>query len=277
MSRGRGPVPEIASNGIRMRYEVQGEGPPAVLIAGLSYGLWTWRWVAPLLARSHRVITFDNRGIDGTDKPPGPYSGAMLAQDTLGLMDALDLPPCAVAGLSMGGMVAQELALARPDRVARLALLATNFGGPNCLPPTAPALAAMTDRSGGPRAIAERGLKVNSAPDFPARHPDRVADYFRYREAINMTGESYLAQLQVGLGHNAEARLHALKMPVLILQGDQDVVVPPGNAELLARRIPQAQVRVLPGAGHFLPMERPEEVADLLAAFFSGKPAPRGS
>jgi len=263
-------VPEVTSNGIRLHYQSEGAGPPVVLVSGLSYGLWTWRWVAPLLSGAHRVVRLDNRGVDGSDKPPGPYSTPQMAQDLLGLMDALDLPACTLVGLSLGGFIAQEAALARPERVARLVLMATSFGGPNCLPPPPAALEVMLDREGGPRAIAERALTVNSSAGFPGRHPDRVEEYFRYRERPGTTAGSYRAQLMAGVGHDSEERISSLRMPVLILHGDQDQVVPPGNADLLAKRIPAARVRMLPGAGHLLPMERPEEVAEAISSFASG-------
>jgi len=263
-------MPCVTANGIRLHYEVAGEGPPVVLVSGLSYGLWTWRWVAPLLAaRGLQVVSVDNRGVDGSEQPPGPYTTALMGQDMLGLLDALRLPPCALVGLSLGGFVVQEAALARPDRVGRLVLMATSFGGPSCLPPTREALEAMTKREGGARAVAERGLRVNTSPGFADRHPDRAEAYFRYRERVGMTGESYQAQLMAGVTHDSRARLPALEMPVLILQGDQDLVVPPGNAALLKACVPRAEVRMLPGAGHLLPMERPEEVAEAVGYFLS--------
>lgn len=262
-------MPEVAANGIRLHYQSEGSGPPVVLVSGLSYGLWTWRWVAPLLSGAHRVVCLDNRGMDGSEKPPGPYSTPQMAMDVLALLDALELPACTLVGLSLGGFIAQEAALARPERVERLVLMATSFGGPDCLPPSPPALEAMMNREGGPRAIAERGLAINTAPGFASRHPDRAAEYFRYRERPGMTAESYQAQLAAGIHHDTRARLSGLRMPVLILHGDQDQVSPPGNAELMARRIPGARIQMLEGAGHFLPMERPEEVAEAIAYFLS--------
>ncbi|HZN93203.1 MAG TPA: alpha/beta hydrolase, partial [Myxococcales bacterium] len=194
-------MPDIAANGIRIHYEDEGEGPPVVLVSGLSYGSWTWRWVAPLLTPAHRVIRLDNRGVDGTDKPLGPYTTAVMAQDILGLMDALQLPPCALVGLSLGGFIAQEAALARPDRVERLVLMATNFGGSKAIPPAPAALEAMTNREGGARAVAERALKVNASPGFAERHPDRAEAYFRYRDRVGMTADSYRAQFLAGIAH----------------------------------------------------------------------------
>lgn len=264
-------MPEVQANGIRIHYQDEGAGPPVVLVSGLSYGMWAWRWVAPLLARSFRVVRLDNRGIDGSEKPPGPYSTQLMAEDVLGLMDALRLPPCTLVGLSLGGMISQEVALARPERVERLVLMGTHHGGKNIVPLTPAALEVLMNRTGTPRELAERALKVNMDPGFAGRAPDRLEEYFRYRERLGMTAESYQAQLAAGIGHDAEARLSGLRMPVLIVHGDQDLVVPPGNAELLKKGIPHAQLKLLPGAGHILPVERPEAIADLLATFASGR------
>lgn len=260
-------MPSLQANGISIHYDLGGGGPPVVLVSGLSYGLWTWRWVLPPLRETVQAVSFDNRGVDGTDKPEGPYTTALMAADLLGLMDALELPPATVVGHSLGGFIAQEAALARPDRVRKLVLVASSFGGPRCVPPAAEALRAMTDRTAGARALAERALSVNSAPGFAERCPEIAAAYFAYRERLGMTPGSYQAQLHAGVGHDSEARVGALRMPVLILQGDLDLVVPPQNAELLASRIPQARVEWLKGAGHMLPLERPQEMAELLAAF----------
>jgi pimeloyl-ACP methyl ester carboxylesterase len=238
-----------------------------VLVSGISYGLWIWRWVRPHLEPRVRAVTFDNRGVDGTDKPAGPYTTAMMAEDVLGLMDALGLPAATLVGHSLGGMVAQEVALARPDRVTGLALVGTSFGGPQCEPPTPAALKVLMDRTGDPRAVAERALGVNSAPGFAERCPEIVAEYFRYRERLGMTPESYQGQLQAGLRHDSQARLGALKMPVLILHGELDQVMPFRNAELLAARIPHARVERFAGAGHMLPLERPPELAEQIASF----------
>src|SRR4051812_19248223 len=102
-------MPDVTTNGIKIHYEDEGRGgPPVVLVTGIAYGLWSWYWVAPLLSKDRRVIRMDNRGVDGSDKPPGPYTTAQMAQDLLGLLDALDLPPCHLVGMSLGGFIAQE-------------------------------------------------------------------------------------------------------------------------------------------------------------------------
>ncbi|HVN17023.1 MAG TPA: alpha/beta hydrolase, partial [Anaerolineales bacterium] len=121
-------MPKITSNGIGLYYEIHGSGRPLVLISGLGYSLWQWHRMVPLLAKHFQVITFDNRGVGQSDKPAGPYSAQMLAADVVGLLDALHIEKAIIAGHSMGGFIAQALALGFPERVEKLILCSTNFG-----------------------------------------------------------------------------------------------------------------------------------------------------
>lgn len=265
-------MPKVHANGIDIYYEITGEGPPLLLIAGLGYGTWMWREMTPGLAAHCQVLAFDNRGAGRTDKPDGPYDVHMLAADAAGLLDELGIARAHVMGHSMGGFVAQELALSRPDRVDKLILSATNFGGPNHIPVTPEAMAVLTDRSGDPVELVKRGIEVACAPGFAEAHPDAVEELIAYRLSNPVPPAQYQAQLAVGLGLlDADAcfeqRLKALDAPTLILFGEHDRVVPPGNAELLAREIPHSVVEILPAAGHLFPIEVPGEAVRAVLAF----------
>ncbi len=270
-------MPKVHVNGIDIDYEVTGSGRPLLLIAGLGYGRWLWHKVVPGLAERFQVIAFDNRGAGGTDKPEGPYTVQMLAADTAGLLDALDVAGAAVLGHSMGGFVAQELVLSRPELVSRLVLASTNFGGPNHIPVTPGALAAMMDRSGNPIDVVRRGIAVAAAPGFAEAHPDLVQELIDYRLGNPVPPAQYQAQMAVGLGLLSAAacfehRLPQVRVPTLILFGEHDQVVPPGNAELLARQIPGSTIRILPGAGHIWMIEQPEAAVAEIRAFLSAEP-----
>ncbi len=265
-------MPTIQSNGINIYYELTGSGRPLVLISGLGYGLWQWHKMVPLLAEHFQVLAFDNRGAGGTDKPEGPYTASMLAADTAGLIDALGLAPVALMGHSMGGFIAQELALCRPDLVSRLIVASTNFGGPNAIPVTPEALQVMMDRSGDPIEVVKRGIAVSAAPGFAEAHPDLVQEMVEYRLTNPVPPAAYQAQLAIGLGLLSpasafEGRLKSVPAPTLILFGEHDKVVPPGNADLLKHELPQAQVVILPGAGHIFPIEAPEPAAQAVIEF----------
>lgn len=268
-------MPKVRSNNIDIYYEITGSGQPLLLIAGLGYGLWMWHKMIPGLAREFQVIAFDNRGAGQTDKPDGPYSVQMLAADTAGLLEALGIRPAAVMGHSMGGFVAQELTLTRPDLVSKLILASTNFGGPNHIPVTQEALAVMMDRSGDPVDVVRRGIAVAAAPGFAESHPDVVQELIAYRFTNPVPPAQYQAQMAVGLGLMSaqacfEPRLKNITVPTLILFGEHDKVVPPANADLLAREIPNSTIHILPDAGHIFPIEVPDEAVRVVTGFLKG-------
>lgn len=265
-------MPTIHANGIDIYTEVHGEGRPLVLISGLGYGLWEWHRMLPGLAEHLQVIVYDNRGAGQTDKPPGPYNVHMMAADLAGLLDELEVGPAAVLGHSMGGFIAQQLALSRPELVSHLILASTNFGGPNHIPVTPEALTAMLDRSGDPRDVLVRGITIAAAPGFPDAQPDVLEEIVAYRLTGPVAPAEYQAQMGVGLGlATAEAafegKLHQITQPALILFGEHDRVVPVGNAELLKRELVNGRVVILPDAGHIFPLETPEAANQAVLQF----------
>jgi pimeloyl-ACP methyl ester carboxylesterase len=268
-------MPTAKSNGINLYYEIQGDGPPLVLITGLSYSVWYWQALAPLLARHFRVITFDNRGVGASDAPPGPYSASMMAADTAGLLDALEIDRAHIFGHSMGGYVAQALALEHPQRVSQLILASTNFGGPNQVPPSAEAMAILTDVSGDPVERFRRGLTISTAPDFAANNQSFIEEWLAYRAENPIDPVAYQAQLGVGLGLLApgaafDGRLQQIEVPVLLLVAEYDGVIPPENGSHMAEQIAGSQVITLSGAGHHFPLEIPERTADVVTHFLQG-------
>ncbi len=257
----------IAVGAVRLAVADRGSGPPLLCITGVGYGAWYWERLAADLGDRVRVIAYDARGV-GASTPAGPgLDTATLAGDAAGLLHALGIRRAAVLGHSLGGMVAQELALARPDLVDRLILASTTHGGPDAVPVTPEALEVLTRRDGDPMERFRRGMEVATAPGFPARRPDVIARFLAYRASGPVPPDQWALQVAAGAGHDATERLGAIRCPVLVLTGDQDRVVPPANAELLARRIPGARVRVLEGLGHHFPFEDPEATAAAVGAF----------
>jgi len=262
-------VGKATVGGIKIAYEVTGEGHPLVLISGVGYGGWFWHKVVPALAEHFQVITFDNRGAGGTDKPDGPYTTAMMAADTAGLLDRLEVRRAHVMGHSLGGFIAQELALARPDLVEKLILASTTHGGPNVIPITPEALEVLTKREGDPVELVRRGIRVACAPGFAEQHPEVVQELLEYRLTNPVPPPQYQAQVMAGAAHNAESRIGQIACPVLVLFGEHDRVVPPGNAELLARKLPNARVKILPDVGHVFPIEDPEATIAAILEFLA--------
>lgn len=265
-------MPKVQANGIQIYYEIHGSGAPLVLISGLGYSLWQWHRMIPLLACHFMVIAFDNRGVGQSDKPAGAYTAQMLAADTLGLLDALGIQKASLMGHSMGGFVAQAFALAYPQRLEKLILCSTNFGGPNHVPITPEAMAVLADVKSDPVTRFMNGLRVSTAPGFADAHPDVIEAWLAWRVANPIEPAAYQSQMMVGLGLLPEAaaferKLSQVTAPTLILFGAHDKVVPPANAELLAAQLPNSRVVILPNAGHFFPIETPEAAAQAVIEF----------
>lgn len=265
-------MPKEQVNGIEIAYECSGSGEPLILIAGLGYDRWMWHRMVPGLAEHFEVITFDNRGVGESSKPEGPYTAQMLAEDTAGLLERLGLDEAIVMGHSLGGFVAQALALNRPELVSKLILSATNFGGPRHIPAAPEAMAVLLDVTGDPIERLRRGILVSCAPGFGEAQPEMVQAWLEYRTQNPVLPGSYQAQLAIGLvlfSQEAcfERKLEQVRAPTLILFGEHDKVVPPGNAELLAKEIPNSTIKILPGAGHFFPIEVPAAAVAAVVEF----------
>jgi pimeloyl-ACP methyl ester carboxylesterase len=265
-------MPYAHTNGINLYYELHGNGQPLVLIPGLGYDGWMWHRMIPGLAEHFQVISIDNRGSGQSDKPAGPYTASLLAADVVGLLDDFDLSKAHVMGHSMGGFVAQALAVDYPDRLDRLILSATNFGGPRHIPIAPEAMAVLTDLSGDPLERLRRGIAISCAPGFPENNPEFVEYWVGYRSQHPIDPAGYQAQLGIGLALLAEAtsfehKLAGVRAPTLILFGEHDRVVPSGNADLLADKLPDATVHILPDAGHFFPFETPEAANAAITRF----------
>ncbi|MFQ3581778.1 alpha/beta fold hydrolase [Chloracidobacterium validum] len=264
-------MPHITTNGVQLYVEDTGGDRPAVLfIAGLGYDEWFWaQSVAPYLRDDYRLVMPANRGAGRSDKPAGPYTTAQMAADMLGLLDALALEQVIVVGHSLGGFIAQELTLAAPNRVRKLVLAGTSFGGPQSIPPTPAALAVlMLDRTLDPMELIRRGLETAVAPAFLAAKPPMLDALIAYRLTTPVPPEAFQSQLMAGAAHDAADRIAAIGCPTLLVAGELDQVVPPGNVALLQAKLPQAESVVIPDAGHLFPIEKPQETATALADFF---------
>jgi len=268
-------MPTITTNGINLYYELHGNGQPLVLIPGLGYTGWMYGQMVPGLAEHFQVHSIDNRGIGQSDNPPGPYSAQLLAADVVGMLDAFDIPKAHIVGHSMGGFIAQAIAVDYPERVDKLVLSATNFGGPHHVPITPQAMAVLTDVSGDPIERLRRGIAISTAPGFAESNAEFVESWVQYRVTHPIDPAGYQAQLAIGLGLLSEAasfehKLGAVTAPTLVLFGEYDAVVPPGNAELLASKLSNTQVVILPNAGHVFPFEVPEAANRAIIDFLLG-------
>lgn len=268
-------MPKLKANDIELYYETHGTGQPLVLISGLGYTNWQWHRMVPFLAEHFQVLTFDNRGVGQSDKPEGPYSAQMLAADTDGLLDALGIEKAIIVGHSMGSFVAQALALDFPQRVEKLILCSTNFGGPRHVPVTPEAMKVLTDVTSDALTRFRNGLIVSTAPGWAEKNPEMIQKWIEWRVANPIEPVHYQAQLAIGLALLPETaafedKLPRLEIPTLILFGAHDKVVPPENALLLAEKIAHSKVIIFPDAGHFFPIEIPEAASRAIIQFAKG-------
>jgi pimeloyl-ACP methyl ester carboxylesterase len=252
----------MAADGARIYFETHGHGDRAVLLLmGLGGDLHLWDpQVAPLAARG-RVILCDNRGMGRSDKPAGPYSIALVAADALAVLDAAEVTRADLVGLSMGGMVAQELALSQPDRVGKLALLATaarlDDGVRMQLADSAFTQAfAAGDQVGVYKAF---GARAYSAAFLEAQR-EWMRAWTRRALAYGVTAASFRAQLEASLGFDRRADLARLRAPTLVLAASADRLIPPHHADEVARLIPGARLVTVAGADHVVNLERPDAV-----------------
>lgn len=239
-------------------YESTGAGAPVLLVMGLGMTATGWWRTLPVLARSLRVIAFDNRGVGRSGRPSGPYSVAQMVDDAIAVLDAADEASAHVYGISLGGMVAQELALRHPDRVRSLVLGATTPGGERAVAVDADALAFFELRG---RLDAETAVwasvPYNYGPATRRAGGERIAADIAQRLRFPIEPAPYQAQLAAAMGHDAGDRLAGIDAPTLVVHGEADRMIAPANAALLARAIPGAQVQTWPGAGHLYPTDEP--------------------
>jgi pimeloyl-ACP methyl ester carboxylesterase len=253
--------------GVRLAYDAEGTGEPLLLIQGLGYGRRGWGPAPAMLARRFRVITFDNRGFGDSEAPPGPYTTLQLARDALAVLDAAEIERTNVIGISLGGMVAQELVLAEPERVRKLVLCSTTPGGPQSVPMPQQTVALMGRQPELDPQEALRLFVVNAlSPDPPA---ELVEEIVAYRTVNPPDTGGWSALAGAGAGHDAMARLGEIRVPTLVLHGTADNVVDAGNAPLFAEAIPGARLELLEGVGHLLPWERPQEFTALVEGFLT--------
>lgn len=261
-------MPRVQVNGISLHYESAGSGAPVLLIAGLGADHHFWYRQTPTLAERFRVIAPDNRGAGDSDKPDAPYTLRQMAEDLRGLLDALEVPPVHVIGASLGGFIAQEFILAYPERTRRVVLCCTSFGGAEAAPIPPETLAVLTTRSGDPERDLRATLTVQFAGNFLQTHAAEIDAYVAWRVAHPQPVYAYRRQSEATLAHDTERRLRDVRMPVLVLHGRADRVIPAVNGERLAQAIPGARLSLLE-AGHNFLWEASEEANRRIMDFLS--------
>jgi pimeloyl-ACP methyl ester carboxylesterase len=259
---------------LNMEYYVEGSGPPLLLIMGLGGQASSWgEPVLEGLQKQFTTIRFSNRGTGASDKPSTGFTVPQMAADAAGLMRGIGFEKAHVFGISMGGMVAQELVLNHPQQVQGLVL-----GCTNCGPAHSVAVAAQTIAKFGQimQLPVERRIQeywnITVTPEFQ----EERADFLRRIVEVGMKTptpiETFGQQFGAVQSFDSYDRLPQIKSPTLILHGDRDILVPVENAEILHERIPGSQVRIVEGTGHCFFWERPDEVVEEVTEFLAKVP-----
>jgi len=259
-------MPSVDAGGTELYYERSGKGEPLLLIQGMSATHVTWgRSFLEELEPSFECVVFDNRGIGLSGPAEAPFTIADMAADTAGLLDALGLETAHVVGISMGGMIAQELALAHPERIRTLTLGATYCGGPDG------ALMTRDDQqmlgsafaSREPEQVHRAMWEINLSPGFRA-DDFRFAAFSEMARAFRAPLPVIVQQMRACGGHDTSARLGEISLATLVIHGDEDRLLAPANGRQIAARIPGAQLEMLAGVGHMFWWEQPRRSAELI-------------
>lgn len=252
----------------RVHYDEAGGGPALVIITGLGQPRWVSAERVAAFSDAYRVITLDNRDAGEGLPESAPYSIADLAEDVAGMLRAFEIERAHVLGESMGGFIALELALRHPEMIDRLVLVSTGPAGVSAAP-TAPLVPARDTWIDDPVERWRVALPRAVAPGFFDTRPellDRLAETFR---GNSQTWEGRARQFAAQEHFDVRDRLGEITAPTLIVHGDLDPLLPPSGAEQLAEGIPDAQLMLVPGAGHVLRSECPDEMNRVMRMFLA--------
>ena len=254
---------------IRIYWEVCGQGKPLLLISGVSGGTWTWEESIEVWSQHFRVIVFDNMGAGRSSNPDRPYTIEEMADHAAAVLDAAGEKHANVMGFSMGGMIAQELALRHPNRVHRLVLGCTHCGGSVRIPPNPEAIQKFVDNTGlSPEEIIDKNLTLLVTPQFQ-KSGSKVLKQYRDRQLRAPFQPDYalMRQLKAIEGFDTCKRINTIQVPTMILMAEHDLLVPPENGRILADLIPGAVEKFFADSGHLIYLERAQDFYETVMQF----------
>ena len=274
------PTAALAASGVAqsdrhwLSWRAYGQGDPVLMIMGFMGSSRAWFRLLPHIAAGHKAIVFDNRGTGDSDRSVGLWSMDDLVRDALAVLDAAGEETAHVVGVSMGGMIAQNLALDHADRVRTLTLLCTHPGGRRPEQPPWRMLASVALRpllgAGGTfRVVAPLLYSDRTRTD----RPDRLDADLRMRTEDETPAATALGQAAAIFGHDTRERLGGLRMPVLVVHGEEDRLVPVRAGHEIARLIPHARLEIVAAAGHLLSTDAEEQTAGAILDFLAEHPS----
>jgi pimeloyl-ACP methyl ester carboxylesterase len=250
-------MPSVLFEGCHLSYTVRGTGPPLLLIQGVGVQGDAWLPQTDDLARDFTCVTFDNRGMAKSQPPAAAITVEQMTRDAIAVLDATGFDDAHVAGHSLGGVVALQLAITAPSRVRSLALLCTFSGGKTAAPPTARMLWLGARTRIGPKQMRRRSFLRLVMPPGPIADPDRLAERIATLFGHDLADQPPIVsqQLRALRRSDTSPRLHQLsRVPVLIMTGHHDPIGPPSAGRALAAAIPGARYVEVPDASHGLPI-----------------------
>lgn len=263
-------MPTTAVGDVEIYWESQGRGKPLLLISGVSGGTWTWEESIDVWSPHFRVIVFDNMGAGRSSMPDRPYGIREMADHAAAVLDAAEEERAFVVGLSMGGMIAQELAVCHPGRISALVLGCTHCGGSERIPPALEVIQGFADNAGlSPEEIVDKNLTLLVTPAFLNSGSDSLKRY-RERQLNAPLQPDYALQRQLEAIRSFDVcdRLGSIQTPTLILTADCDQLVPAENGGLLAKLITGAKLKPFTNTGHLIYLERARTFQQTVIEFF---------
>lgn len=259
-------MPLAKAGQIELSYDRAGDGPPLLLIMGMSGTKHHWgESLLEELRRDFDTIVYDHRDAGDSTKTGAPFTIADLAADAAGLLEALEVGSAHVMGISMGGMVAQELVLAHPDRVRALVLGCTYCGGEGSELASEGVMRRLAEgmASGDRERAIRTAWEVNVSPSFAA-NDDVYATFLERGLRYGLPVPVILSQMRAITAHDTSARLGELRTPTLVVHGTLDQMLPVQNGHMIAELIPGARLEILEGIGHMFFLEEPQRSAELV-------------
>jgi 3-oxoadipate enol-lactonase len=268
-------MPEVRTGDVNLHYEIHGSGEPLLMVMGLGGSSAGWNpALVDELARSFRTIIYDNRGTGQSDKPNVPYSLEMFAGDAIALIDSLKFDRVHVFGVSMGGMIAQELALRYAPRLQTLTLGCTTCGGRHAVPPPAESVKILTAPRDGAsdEELIRRAWPLAYTPCYIQNHRAELEATIPRLLARPTPAFAYKRHLDATYKLKTWDRLPEIKTETLVVTGAQDVLIPARNSEIIAERIPGARLHIIPDAGHAFFNEAREKFIEVFVPFVRAHP-----
>ena len=261
-------MPFVENLGARIHWDEEGRGAPLLLIMGLGWPSQAWYRSRPVLREKYRTIALDNRGVGRSEAPPGPYSITQMAADAGAVLNAARVNTAHIFGVSMGGMIAQEFALQYPKKVRSLILGCTAAGGSQAVRAEQEALQVLMRRGPDPEQFAKAISPFIYDPGTPA---ERIEEDTAVRRKWYPPADAYFAQLQAITAWEAYSRLGQIAAPTLVIHGENDRLVPPENAKLIAARIPGAKLAMIQRASHIFITDQTEAAHKAILDFLDAQ------